>query len=71
MMSDDQLTAVVWALEHFAHTDKANAAMHLASVRFSPITFRLAEALDEESFRNSSVDEVLSHRHAYTEDPGR
>lgn len=37
--------ALYQALRHHAHQDEANAALHCAPVRFSPITFRLAEAL--------------------------
>lgn len=34
-----------WCLRYFASLDESNAAIHTASVRYSPITFRLAEAL--------------------------
>jgi hypothetical protein len=32
---------------HFYGLDVSNAAMHCAAVRFSPVTFRLQEALDD------------------------
>ncbi len=73
-----QLT--VWeCFRHFAHLDHANAAIHTADVRYSPITFRLAETLDD--LRDVAVpidagsvqllDLVLAHRGTYPEDTGR
>lgn len=63
---------------YFANADQMNAAMHTAIVRYSPITFRVAEHLapilgngwltaDSEAL----LWEVLNHRGAYQEDPGR
>jgi len=63
----------------------ANAAMHCAEVRYSPITFRIAEHLDALEagavFRAHPndmrwellvvLDDVRSHRGAYAEDTGR
>jgi hypothetical protein len=65
---------LLWAFEHFYHMDKANACMHCAPVKFSPITFRLAAALetdrgDEDWTRE--LTEVLHHSGLYEEDPGR
>ena len=64
------------AFAHFYHQDLANAHTHCSPVRFSPITFRLAEALAEwdESIGHQpaeSVRHVLDHRGQYTEDRGR
>jgi hypothetical protein len=60
------------ALRHFYHADKANAAIHCAPVRFSPITFRLAEALDSAyDIDDPYIREVLSHKGQYQEDTGR
>jgi hypothetical protein len=57
---------------YFYHQDNANATMHVAPTRYSPITFRLAEALaglvDEDC---GEIEEVLAHRGQYAEDPGR
>ena len=39
------IEAALWALQYFEHEDTANAAIHCAPVRYSPITFRLARAL--------------------------
>ena len=63
--------AASWALKHLYHEDRANAAMHCAAVRFSPITFRLAEALRDIDPTDEIVAEVLMHRGTYAEDPGR
>jgi hypothetical protein len=61
------------------HEDNANAAMHCAPVRFSPLTFRIAEHLDllvpEVPGPNEdvyvAVRQVLLDRGRYKEDPGR
>jgi hypothetical protein len=69
-------------LRHFAHLDEANAAIHCAEVRYSPITFRLADTLDEHFIDTGEwppagveADEilgrVLNDVGKYTEDPGR
>ena len=65
------VSPMMWALEHFVHMDQANAAMHCAVVRFSPITFRLAEALDKLWVSNELIDLVLGHAGQYEEDKGR
>jgi hypothetical protein len=67
-----ELEAVVLlALAHFVHMDKANAAIHCGEVRFSPMTFRLAEAVPHLAATNDDVAEVWQHRGAYEEDRGR
>lgn len=59
-------------LNHFYHTDCANAAIHMADVRFSPITFRLAEALrDSGGDVTPEMYKVLDHVGMYPEDRGR
>lgn len=65
-----------WCLQHFKHLDEANAAIHCAPVRYSPITFKLAKCVDADPFAFSAEinDEslsVLAHVGAYTPDPGR
>lgn len=75
-----------FAFLHFMHMDHANAAMHCASVRYSPITFRLAEFLWETyplsphpeqaehlvHLRNDPrLKQVLQHIGLYEEDAGR
>ena len=61
------------------HQDHANAAMHCATVRYSPITFRFAElihaaAYDDEYFTGDLADHVMrviNDKGAYEEDKGR
>lgn len=60
-----------WAFLHFYHADCANSAIHTAPVRFSPLTFRLAEALWGLTPDGGEIGEVLAHRGSYPEDPGR
>lgn len=63
---------------HFYGLDISNAAVHCAPVRFSPITFRLQEALDG-GFMDLKFDHELGiawhhvrrHNGTYKEDPGR
>lgn len=68
------------AFLHVYHQDHANAAMHCAATRYSPITFRLAEAIhatsyDEDLFAigglADAVGAVMRDRGAYEEDEGR
>lgn len=69
MNLEDVLT---WCLIHFVHADEANAAMHCAEVRYSPITFRLAEALVSlGENEHPLVVAVMLDRGAYVEDTGR
>jgi hypothetical protein len=67
--------AVNWAFEHFYHMDKANACMHCAQVKFSPITFRLVDALltvwPEGEKITVEMGEVMEHQNRYDLDPGR
>lgn len=37
--------ALVECLRYFAHRDAMNAALHCGQVRYSPVTFRVAQAL--------------------------
>lgn len=63
------------AFLHFFYLDKANAAIHTAEVRFSPVTFRLQEALDAVQYMTDTVAaewrEVRDHNGKYDEDKGR
>jgi hypothetical protein len=74
--------ALLWALEQNFHADKMNAAVHNAAVRFSPITFRLAEVLgamaeelewDTDALGQhwGTIAAVLTDKGQYAEDPGR
>ena len=67
--------AALWAFEHFEALDQANAKIHCAPVRYSPITFRLQRALREVWEQDEDVTEemmrVWSHDGAYEEDKGR
>lgn len=71
-MIDD---GVLWAFEHFYHLDCANAKIHCAPVRFSPITFRLAEACVAKWSKGEDWTKQLAHvMHdigQYEEDKGR
>lgn len=73
-MEPSLIEAARQALRHFRHMDEANAAMHCAEVRYSPITFRLAEGLRDYNVNDpvsNDVAEVLIHSGKYEEDPGR
>lgn len=61
--------AALWALEYFDALDRANATIHCAIVRYSPITMRLAQALA--SHDHDAVRRVIAHVGAYDLDPGR
>jgi hypothetical protein len=63
--------AAHWALTYFKAMDEANAAVHTGQVRYSPLTFRLAEALAGEEAESDTVRAVLKHRGEYEEDRGR
>lgn len=76
----DETVAMHQAFLHVYYEDRANAAMHCATVRYSPITFRLAECLrvDERqsdlaagSLSFAELVAVWSDVGAYPEDPGR
>jgi hypothetical protein len=68
---------LVWCFQFHANTDRANAAVHMSPVRYSPITFALAEELgtDEGIPEADPVREllhdVLAHRQQYPLDRGR
>ena len=67
--------AALWALRQNYHLDRANAAVHCAPVRFSPLTFALYESLaDTEDVSNADLYmfQHLERDHgAYALDPGR
>ena len=73
------LTELLWeCFRHFVHLDESNAAVHCSPVRYSPITFRLAEVLDATEVppdlsvvNGQLLDAVMTHRGAYPEDMGR
>ena len=69
---------VLWeCFRNFASLDEANAAMHCSPVRYSPITFRVAEQLDPlphdwlAPHNAKWLDRVLRDRGRYPEDVGR
>lgn len=67
-----ELTPLEYAFLHLYHEDHANAAVHCATVRYSPLTFRLAEALrDLDLVDLVAVEGVLCHLGRYEEDKGR
>ena len=66
---------LIWCFLQNYHLDKSNACIHCAPVRFSPITFRLYQALmaiipDDEDI-TQEMAEVKTHIGAYEEDKGR
>lgn len=69
---------VTWqAFRHFLHLDESNAAIHTAPVRYSPLTFRLAEVLTacyeplDNGPKDAAVARVMADRGQYAEDMGR
>jgi hypothetical protein len=61
-------------LRQNAHLDESNAAIHTAPVRYSPLTFRIAEYLWNHfpSYRdNTLLHSVILDSGQYEEDPGR
>lgn len=71
-MVDD---VMLWCFDYFFHMDKANACMHNAPVKFSPITFRLMDSLMEtwnpDKDITQEMAEVRYHKGQYELDPGR
>lgn len=59
--------------DYFVCTDESNATIHCADVKYSPITFRLAETLSKDGyyFDDSCVARVMAHKGRYEEDSGR
>jgi hypothetical protein len=66
---------LLWCFQQNYHLDKSNASVHCSPVRFSPITFRLFEALmviwPEDEDITQEMAEVMSHHKTYEEDKGR
>ena len=67
---------------HFYHLDHSNAAVHMAPVRYSPITFRLAECLADNThgvyilvvhggWSEDELQRVMADKGRYAEDKGR
>jgi hypothetical protein len=71
----DAREVLMWCFQQNYHLDKSNACVHCAPVRFSPLTFRLYEALtalwptDEDI--TQEMYEVGVHQGMYEEDKGR
>ena len=66
------LDATLWqAFRQNYHLDNSNAAVHCAGVRYSPLTFRLAEALYSRGVLGMEIGLVIGDRGAYEEDRGR
>lgn len=66
---------LLWAFQQNYHADKMNACVHCAPVKFSPLTFRLCDALmqvwhDAEDL-TAEMHEVRQHQGAYELDSGR
>lgn len=65
-----------WCFDYFFHMDEANAQVHCAPVKFSPITFRLMQAIMDKADENGQdvTQEVMlvkRHQGLYAEDVGR
>lgn len=60
-----------WSFEHFARLDESNAAIHCSPVRWSPITFRLAAALQACGAVDELTGRVIADVGRYPEDRGR
>lgn len=73
------IEAAMVALRLVYHQDHANAAMHVGTVRYSPLTFRLAEVIIEDDDFVAGLGgedmhvlhQVITDKGAYAEDPGR
>lgn len=69
------IEAAQWAFEHFEAMDRANAKIHCAPVRYSPLTFRLCRALydvwPEKEDITQEMQWVRQHDGLYAEDTGR
>jgi hypothetical protein len=69
------LHEVLWhCLRQNVHLDESNAAIHTAPVRYSPLTFRIAEYLWNHfpSYRSQvELAKVAADIGSYNEDPGR
>ena len=63
--------AAWWAFVKLVHEDQANAAMHCANVRYSPLTFSLARALNKYRPQDPFVQQVMVDDGLYPLDPGR
>lgn len=74
------------AFLYFYHLDQSNASFHCNTVRYSPITFRLAEFIKsittpatalpipgtlEMVWDDKRINDVWQHQGQYEEDPGR
>lgn len=74
-MTDKELLGLCF--QHFYGLDVSNASVHCAAVRYSPITFRLAERLmgynlpDSTGDIQTAVRIVYLARGRYAEDTGR
>lgn len=66
------LENTLWsAFRHAYHADHSNAAMHCATVRYSPLTFRLAELLTAMGRGSMEIGAVMFDAGQYAEDKGR
>jgi hypothetical protein len=69
------LHEILWySFEHMYHLDHSNAPIHTNTVRYSPLTFRLAEYIWSvfPSYRlNQDLRAVVLDSGRYEEDPGR
>jgi hypothetical protein len=66
---------LLWCFLQNYHLDKSNAAVHCSPVKFSPITFRIYQAMVDKWPREEDITpemaEVRFHVGQYEEDKGR
>lgn len=70
-VSDAAAAALRWAFAYHYNMDMMNSASHLSEVRFSRLTFLLAEAMIEQFPHNHEIQRVLGDRGQYPYDMGR
>lgn len=71
----DLIDILSWCFQQNYSLDKSNAAIHCAPVKYSPITFRLCQALislwPQDEDYTQEMAEVREHLGKYEEDRGR
>lgn len=80
-MDTTNARAIGWCLRHFKTLDESNAAVHCATVKYSPVTFAVAQCISDLHAESEELlfsrwvledaKDVLSHRGAYELDTGR
>jgi hypothetical protein len=71
VITNDDFELMIEAFLHFYHLDHSNAPVHMAEVRYSPITFQLGRMLDNLGATGDELANVRRHDGAYEWDLGR